>query len=162
MGIVRPHLWYHSQAEEAARFYTSLIPNSQVTRVVRAPLGVPDVEPGTAFIVDFTLDGMPVTAISAGPAFTLDESFSMMLACENQDEIDHYWHALLAGGGEPSQCGWLTDRFGLSWQVFPTSLDALLFSEDTDASARATQAMYSMQKLDLAAIQAAYGGAAVG
>ncbi len=160
MGIVRPHLWYHSQAEEAARFYASVIPNSRVDRVIPAPAGVP-VEEGTAFIVEFTLDGMPVTALSAGPGFTLDESFSMILECETQAEVDHYWDALLADGGEPSQCGWLKDRFGLSWQVIPTSLDSLLFSEDTEAAARATQAMYAMQKLDLPAIQAAYDGVPV-
>ncbi|MDM8086509.1 VOC family protein [Cellulomonas cellasea] len=157
MGIVSPHLWYHSQAEEAAQFYTSLIPNSEVTRVIKAPPGV-NVPEGTAFIVEFTLDGMPVTALSAGPAFTLDESFSMIIACESQEEVDHYWDALLADGGEPSQCGWLKDRFGLSWQVVPTALESLLFSDDTEASARATQAMYTMQKLDLPALQAAYDG----
>ncbi|MFI2755145.1 VOC family protein [Cellulomonas sp. P22] len=138
MGIVSPHLWYHSQAEEAAKFYTSLIPNSRVTRIVKAPAGVPDGAEGTPFIVDFTLDGMPVTAISAGPAFTLDESFSMMLACETQEEIDHCWDALLADGGEPSQCGWLKDRFSLSWQMFPTSLDSLLFRDDSTSWWRLT------------------------
>jgi predicted 3-demethylubiquinone-9 3-methyltransferase (glyoxalase superfamily) len=158
MGIVRPHLWYHSQALEAAEFYTSLIPNSSITSVRTAPVDMPGVAKGTPFIVEFTLDGMPVVAISAGPHLTLDEAFSFVIDCENQEEVDHYWEALIADGGEPSQCGWLKDRFGLSWQVVPRVLDSLLFAEG-EAGARATEAMLSMGKLDIAAIQAAHDGA---
>lgn len=155
MGRVRPHLWYHERADEAAAFYASVIPNSSVTRVVGAPPGVPDVEEGAPFIVEFVLDGMPVTAISAGPAFTLDEAFSMYLTCEDQAEVDHYWGALRAGGGEESQCGWLKDRYGLSWQVVPKRLMELMDDPDPARVERTIRAMLGMQKLDVAALEAA-------
>ena len=158
MGIVRPHLWYHSQAVEAAEFYTSLIPNSAITAVRTAPVDMPGVEKGAPFIVEFTLDGMAVIGLSAGPYFTLDEAFSFVVDCETQEEIDHYWEALIADGGEPSQCGWLKDKFGLSWQVVPKALDSLLAGEG-QAGIRATEAMLSMGKLDIAKIQAAHDGA---
>lgn len=157
MGIVRPHLWYHSQALEAAELYTSLIPNSSITSVRTAPVDMPGVAKGAPFIVEFTLDGMSVVGLSAGPAFTLDEAFSFVIDCESQEEVDHYWEALIADGGEPSQCGWLRDRFGVSWQVVPTVLEGLLFAEGP-AGARATEAMLSMGKLDIAALQAAHDG----
>ncbi|MFI2755139.1 VOC family protein [Cellulomonas sp. P22] len=158
MGIVRPHLWYHEHAEEAARFYVSVIPRSEITNVVTAPEGVPGTEPGSAFIVEFTLDGMPVTAISAGPSLTLNAAFSFLVECDTQDEIDHYWDALVVDGGEHGQCGWLTDRFGLSWQVAPRMLGGVLFGPDPAGAARATEAMLAMTKLDIAAVQAAYDG----
>jgi len=157
MGIVRPHLWYHSQALEAAEFYVSLIPNSQIRSVTHAPPGIPDVAEGTPFIVDFTLDGMPVQAISAGPSLTLDEAFSFIIDVETQDEIDHYWDALTADGGEPGQCGWCTDRFGLSWQVVPRVLEEYLSGSD-ERSQRATQEMLTQTKLDIARLRAAYDG----
>jgi len=157
MGIVRPHLWYHSQALEAAEFYVSLVPNSQITSVTHAPPGIPDVAEGTPFIVDFTLDGMPVQAISAGPSLTLDEAFSFIIDVETQDEIDHYWDALTADGGEPGQCGWCTDRFGLSWQVVPRVLEEYLSGSD-ERSQRATQEMLTQTKLDIARLRAAYDG----
>jgi predicted 3-demethylubiquinone-9 3-methyltransferase (glyoxalase superfamily) len=119
---------------------------------------MPGVAQGTPFVVEFVLDGMPVTGLSAGPAFTLDEAFSFVIDCETQAEVDHYWDALIADGGEPSQCGWLTDKFGVSWQVVPKVLDSLVFAEGP-AGARATEAMLSMGKLDIAAVQAAYDGA---
>ena len=158
MGIVHPHLWFHDRAEEAAQFYTSVVPNSSVTRVVTAPPGVPDVEAGAPFIVEFTLDGMPVTAISAGPAFTLDEAFSMYLTCADQEEVDHYWEALAADGGKHGPCGWLTDRFGLSWQVIPRQLDDLMSRPDADGVARATAVMMGMTKLEIEPLEAAYAG----
>ncbi|WP_149204305.1 VOC family protein [Actinotalea subterranea] len=158
MGSVRPYLWFHKDAEKAADFYVSVIPNSSVTRVVPAPPGTPDVEEDSAFLVDFVLDGMPVTAMNAGPTFTLDEAFSMCLECDGQAEVDHYWEALVAGGGEHSQCGWLKDRFGLSWQVTPKQLDEIMGGPDEAGVARAMQAMLGMQKLDIAALQAAYDG----
>ena len=158
MGIVRPHLWYHSQAAEAAELYTSLIPNSSITAVRTAPVDMPGVAKGTPFIVEFTLDGMAVVGLSAGPYFTLNEAFSFVIDCENQEEVDRYWEALIADGGEPSQCGWLKDRFGVSWQVVPRVLESLLYAEGP-AGARATEAMLSMGKLDIAKIQAAHDGA---
>ncbi len=158
MGIVRPHLWFHDSAEQAAQFYASVVPNSSVTRVVTAPAGVPDVEEGAPFIVDFTLDGMPVTALNAGSAFTLDEAFSMYLTCETQEEVDHYWDALAADGGKHGPCGWLTDRFGVSWQVVPRQLDDLMSRPDADGVARATAAMLAMTKLEIEPLEAAYAG----
>ncbi len=158
MGIVRPHLWFHDRAEEAAAFYASVIPNSAVTQVITSPPGVPDVAEGTPFIVEFTLDGMPVTAINAGSAFTLDEAFSMYLTCENQEEVDHYWEALVAGGGRHTMCGWLVDRFGLSWQVVPRQLDDLMSRPDKEGVARATAVMLQMVKLEIEPLEAAYAG----
>ncbi|NMR21164.1 VOC family protein [Cellulomonas fimi] len=158
MGIVHPHLWFAADAEKAAAFYAEVIPNSSVSRVITSPEGVPDVEPGAAFIVDLVLDGMPVTAINAGPAFRLDEAFSFYLTCETQDEVDHYWDALVADGGEHSQCGWLTDRFGVSWQVVPKQLDDMMGRPDAAGVARATAAMLRMSKLDIAELERAYAG----
>lgn len=158
MGIVRPHLWYHRDALEAAQFYVSLIPNSQITAVQHAPAGIPDVPEGTPFIVQFTLDGMRVDAISAGPAMTLTEAFSFVLDCADQAEVDRYWDALTADGGTPSQCGWCTDRFGLSWQVVPRRFEELMSGDDPAAVARTTAAMLTMTKLDVAALEAAYAG----
>ena len=155
MGTVRPHLWYHSGAEDAAAFYAATIPNSSVTKVVLAPRGVPDVEPGVPFIVEFVLDGMPVTAINAGSALTLDEAFSMYLTCESQEEVDHYWEALTADGGQESVCGWLKDRFGLSWQIVPTRLYELISDRDPARAAAATEAMMQMRKIVVADLEAA-------
>jgi predicted 3-demethylubiquinone-9 3-methyltransferase (glyoxalase superfamily) len=158
MGIVRPHLWFHDSAEQAAQFYASVVPNSEVTRVVTAPAGVPDVEEGTPFVVDFTLDGMPVTALNAGSAFTLDEAFSLYLTCETQEEVDHYWEALAADGGKHGPCGWLTDKFGVSWQVVPRQLDEMMSRPDADGVARATAAMLAMTKIEIEPLEAAYAG----
>ena len=158
MGVVRPHLWFHEHAEEAAAFYTSVVPNSAITKVTSAPGDVPGVDEGVPFIVDFTLDGMPVTAINAGPHFTLDEAFSFYLECDGQEEVDRYWDALVEGGGEHSQCGWLRDRYGLSWQVVPKELEQIMSGSDPDGVTRAMHAMLGMQKLDVAGLQAAYDG----
>lgn len=160
MGIVRPHLWYHSQAIEAAEFYTSVIPNSSITAVRKAATDMPGVRKDEAFVVEFTLDGLPVTAISAGPPFTLDEAFSFMVECADQAEVDRYWDALIADGGQPSACGWLKDKFGVSWQVVPKGLDDLVFAEGP-AGARATETMLTMGKLDIATIRAAHDGVPV-
>jgi predicted 3-demethylubiquinone-9 3-methyltransferase (glyoxalase superfamily) len=158
MGIVRPHLWFHDRAEEAAAFYASVVPNSSVTRVTHAPPGIPDMEEGAPFIVEFTLDGMPVTGLNAGPALTLDEAFSFYLTCENQEEVDHYWEALAADGGKHGPCGWLTDRFGVSWQVVPRQLDDIMSRPDAAGVARATAVMLTMTKLEIEPLEAAYAG----
>jgi predicted 3-demethylubiquinone-9 3-methyltransferase (glyoxalase superfamily) len=115
---------------------------------------------GAPFVVEFVLDGMPVTGLSAGPEFTLNEAFSFVIDCDTQEDVDHYWEALTADGGEPGPCGWLKDKFGVSWQVVPKVLDSLVFAEGP-AGARATEAMLSMGKLDIAALQAAYDGTQV-
>lgn len=160
MGTVHTHLWFEDQAEEAARFWTSIVPNSQILSVRRAPSGVPDVEEGAVFVVELDLDGHRVTALNAGPAFRLDEAFSFFLECEDQAEVDRCWDALLADGGEPSQCGWLRDRFGVAWQVVPAGLDDLVFAP-SEAGQRAMETMMGQVKLDIGAIRAAYDGVAV-
>ena len=159
MGSVRPYLWFADRAHEAAEFYASVIPNSSVTRVTPAPSGTPGAEEGAPFIVDFVLDGMPVTAMNAGPAFVLDEAFSLHLECDGQEEVDRYWEALVAGGGVHSQCGWLKDRFGVSWQVVPRQLEDIMGGPDEEGVGRAMRVMLGQQKLVIAELQAAYDGA---
>ena len=161
MGIVHTHLWFDHQAEEAAELWTSVVPNSRILTVRRAPAGVPDVQEGAAFVVELELDGHRVTALNAGPSFTLDEAFSFFLQGETQDDVDRYWDALLAGGGQPSQCGWLRDRFGVAWQVVPKGLDDLVFAPG-EAGARAMACMLGQTKLDIAEIRAAHDGALAG
>ncbi|GEA86122.1 VOC family protein [Cellulomonas cellasea] len=158
MGAVRPHLWFHDRAEEAAEFYAKTIPNTTITSVVTAPPGIPDVPEGAPFIVELVIDGMPATFLNAGPAFTLDEAFSFYLTCEDQAEVDRYWEELSADGGRTSQCGWLRDRFGVSWQVVPRQLDDVMSRPDAAGVARATAALMGMQKIDVAALEAAYSG----
>jgi len=158
MGMVRTHLWYAENGYEAAQFYVSVVPRSKITRVVHAPAGVPDVPEGAPYVVDLALDGHAVTILTAGPAFRLDEAFSFALVVETQEEVDHYWEALMADGGSPSQCGWLTDRFGVSWQVVPRALDEILSRPDAAGVHRATQAMLQMRKLEIAPLEAAYAG----
>ena len=158
MGTVHTHLWFDGQAEEAATFWTSVVPNSRILDVRRAPAGVPGVAEGAAFVVELDLDGHRVTALNAGPEFTLDEAFSFFLECETQEDVDRCWDALLAGGGAPSQCGWLRDRFGVSWQVVPKGLDDLVFAPG-EAGQRAMACMLGQVKLDIGAIRAAFDGA---
>jgi len=160
MGIVHPHLWYDDNALEAAQFYVSIFPNSSITNVLYAPADMPGVTKGDPFVVQFVLDGQPVEALSAGPTLTLNAAFSMVVDCETQEEVDRYWAALLEGGGEEVQCGWLTDRYGLSWQVVPRRLMELTLSPDADpaGAARATAVMLTQVKLDIAALEAAYRG----
>ena len=158
MGMVRTHLWFAKDGHEAAQFYVSVVPRSRITRVVEATDGIPDVAPGTPFVIELELDGHPVTILTAGPAFTLDEAFSFYLGVDTQEEVDHYWEALVAGGGEHSQCGWLKDRFGVSWQVVPRALDEILSRPDADGVQRATAAMLQMRKLEIAPLEAAYAG----
>ena len=158
MSVVRPNLWFESKAEEAAELYTSVIPNSSITTVRRAPAGVPGVDEGAAFVVELTLDGQPVTLLNAGPNFPPTEYFSFLVECDDQEQIDRYWAALTADGGEPGPCGWLKDRFGVSWQIVPKVLGNLTFAGG-EAGQRAMQAMLGMGKLDIAALQKAYDGA---
>ena len=158
LPTIRPHLWYHRDALGAAEFYTSLLPDSHIDNVVRAGAGIPDVEEGDPFVVEFTLIGMRVAALAAGPAVTINEGFSFMLEVDTQEEVDRYWDALTADGGEPGPCGWCKDRWGVSWQVVPRAVNDLTLGTD-EASARARDAMFRMQKLDIATLQAAYDGA---
>lgn len=159
MTSVRPHLWFgNNQSVEAAKFYAQHIPNSSVTKVVTAPAGVPGAAEGSDFIVEFTVAGLPVIGLNAGPTFNLDEAFSFYLSVETQDEVDRYWGLLTADGGEPGPCGWCKDRFGVSWQVIPERLDELCGDFSTDANKRAMNAMLQMGKIDVEALEQAYAG----
>lgn len=156
MPTIHPFLWFDDRAEEAANFYVSVFPNSRISEVSRYPEGSPG-PVGGVMAVAFELDGMPFLALNGGPLFKFTEAISFQIMCETQDEVDHYWNEL-GNGGEPSQCGWLKDRFGLSWQVTPTLLGRLLRGDDPQKSARAMQAMLGMRKLDCAELQRAYDG----
>lgn len=155
---VHPFLWFDSQAEQAAALYTSLLPNSRVTETRRYPDGAPDEFAGRVMSVSFELDGLPVEALNAGPQFRFTEAFSFFVSVDTQDEVDRLWDGLIAGGGEPSQCGWLKDPYGLSWQIVPRALGELLGDPDPARAQRAMQAMLGMQKLDVAALHAAADG----
>jgi predicted 3-demethylubiquinone-9 3-methyltransferase (glyoxalase superfamily) len=149
-------LWFDNQAEDAARFYVSVFPNSRITGGIE----LDDTGPGRdehATTVSFELDGRPFTALNGGPLFTHSPAISFVIACEDQAEVDHYWDRL-CDGGEESMCGWLVDRFGVSWQVVPTMLFDVLGGPDDAGRARATEAMLQMRRLDIAALQAAYDG----
>ena len=159
MPATTPCLWFDGRAEEAATFYTEVFPNSSVTGVTRYGPGTPMPE-GTALTVEFTLDGRPYTALNGGPQFTFTEAVSFQIACADQDEVDHYW-TRLTDGGEESQCGWLKDRFGLSWQVVPDELPALLADPDPQRAQRAMQALMGMRKIDVAAVRRAADDAPV-
>lgn len=154
MSKIHPFLWFDTQAEDAANFYCAIFPNSKVTKVVRNTEAAPGAT-GGVLTVEFELDGMTVVALNGGPHFKFTEAFSFTIDCETQAEVDRYWDALLQGGGAPSQCGWLKDRFGLSWQVVPTQLPKLLSDPDRGKANRAMAAMMKMAKIDLAAIEAA-------
>ncbi len=154
---VTPFLWYDTQAEAAANFYVSLFPNSRVQEVARWGEGSPYPK-GSAMSATFELDGRQYVAFNGGPHFKFTEVFSMFVNCEDQAEVDRYWTALTADGGAPSQCGWLKDKFGLSWQIVPKALGRLLSDPDAGRSKRAMQAMMKMTKLDVAVLEQAAAG----
>ena len=154
MSRISPFLWYDSEAEAAAQLYVSIFPNSKITSVARYGEARPG-KPGSAMTVRFELDGLPVTALNGGPHFKLTEAFSMSVDCADQAEVDHYWNALIEGGGRPSQCGWLKDRFGLSWQIVPRALPRLLADPDRAKAQRVMAAMMKMSKLEVAELEAA-------
>ncbi len=153
MPTITPNLWFDRQALEAAEYYVSVFPNSRIVAVSHYTDVGPG-EPGAVLTVDFELDGQRFTGINGGPHFTFDEAVSFLIECVDQDEVDRYW-AVLTDGGEESQCGWLKDRYGLSWQVVPKGFEELMASGDTDKIDRVMRAMFTMRKLDLAALQAA-------
>ena len=156
MPRITPNLWFDTQALEAAEFYVSIFPNSSIGEITHYIEGSPG-PAGTVQTVNFTLDGQPFTGINGGPQVTFSEAVSLLIDCADQAELDHYWEKL-TDGGEPVQCGWLRDRYGLSWQVVPTGWEALMNDPDPDRVARATAAMLGMVKLDIAALQAAADG----
>jgi predicted 3-demethylubiquinone-9 3-methyltransferase (glyoxalase superfamily) len=151
-------LWFDTQAEEAAKFYVSVFPNSKITKLSRYPEGLPGDRAGQVLTVEFELDGRPFSGLNGGPHFTFDEAISFQIDCKDQAEVDRYWDALLAGGGQESQCGWLKDRFGLSWQVVPTRLAELMSGPDTEKANRVAGAMMKMVKLDVAKLEQAAAG----
>jgi len=157
MQKITPFLWYSNQAEEAARFYAATFPDSRVTRVTALPSESPSGPPGSVKIVDFELFGQRFTAMSAGPLDPFNHAVSFVVNCADQAEIDRYWNALLEGG-QAEQCGWLKDRFGLSWQIVPTVLAEMMTSTDRVRSKCAADAMMKMVKIDIAALTAAYNG----
>jgi predicted 3-demethylubiquinone-9 3-methyltransferase (glyoxalase superfamily) len=158
MQHVSTCLWFNGPAKDAADFYVGLFPNSRILEVTYFPEGAP-VAAGTVLTVRLSLDGTEYLFLNGGPEYTLSSAVSLVAQCASQDEVDRLWEAL-CDGGQPVQCGWLTDRFGVSWQIVPTGMLALLFSKTNPAAAqRAFQAMMLMIKLDLPAIQRAYDGA---
>src|SRR5437588_11818351 len=148
---ITPFLWFEQQAEEAAGFYASIFPNSKVVKVVRFSAAGPG-PAGSAMTVEFQLDGQTFVALNGGPHFKFTEAVSFVVNCESQDEVDAYWEKLSAGGGEV-QCGWLKDRFGLSWQIVPTVLSELLSDPDSEKSQRVVKALMTMKKLDIRALK---------
>ncbi len=154
MPKITPYLWFDNQAEEAADFYTSVFPNSKITNVQRYGEGGPGPE-GTAMIVNFELEGQEFIALNGGPQFTFTEAVSFFTSCTTQDEVDELW-SRLTDGGEPGQCGWLKDKYGLSWQIIPTVLSDLLNDPDPEKSTRVMHAMLGMSKIDIKGLKDAY------
>jgi predicted 3-demethylubiquinone-9 3-methyltransferase (glyoxalase superfamily) len=151
-----PFLWYAKEAEEAAKFYASIFPDSRVDRVTSLQSESPSGPPGSVKVVDFTLFGQRIQAMSAGPHHDFNDAISMVVLCDDQAELDRYWNALLKGGGKPQACGWLNDRFGVRWQIVPAVLEEMMGSKDAARSKRATDAMLKMVKLDIATLEKAY------
>lgn len=156
MPSITPFLWFDGRAGEAAEFYTSLFGDSAVLGTSHNPEAAPGV-PGAVLSVEFELAGQRFTALNGGPQYTFTPAVSFMITCADQSEVDHYWDGLL-DGGEPSRCGWLTDRFGLSWQVVPQRLYELMSDPDPDKSQRVVAAMLQMIKLDVAELERAHAG----
>ena len=161
MDKITPCLWFDGQAEEAARFYTSLFPDSRIQSIDRSAADNPSGPKGSVITVEFTLAGRSYIGLNGGPDFKFNEAISLSIECDDQAEVDRYWDALIANGGEPCVCGWLKDRFGLSWQVVPRRLNEMYKSGDAAAAERAMQAMLKMTKLDIAELERAYAGQAV-
>jgi predicted 3-demethylubiquinone-9 3-methyltransferase (glyoxalase superfamily) len=151
---ITPFLWFDHQAEEAAAFYVSIFPNSRIVKVARYGEGSPG-PPGSVMTVDFQLEGQSFVALNGGPHFKFTEAISFVVNCQTQDELDTYWEKLSAGGSD-FQCGWLKDKFGLSWQVVPTALSKLLSDPDPEKSQRVMKALLTMKKLDVGALQQAF------
>jgi len=159
---ITPCLWFDTQAEEAAKFYCSVFKNSKLGKISRFPNAGQDVHhkpAGSVMTVEFELDGQPFVALNGGPQFKFDEAVSFQIYCETQKDIDHYWDSLTEGGGTEGPCGWLKDRFGLSWQVVPARIPEMMTDADPQKSARVMNAFMKMKKLDIATIERAYAGA---
>jgi predicted 3-demethylubiquinone-9 3-methyltransferase (glyoxalase superfamily) len=155
---IKPNLWFDTEAEDAAAFYTSVFENSRIVNVTRYTEAGPR-PAGTVMTVEFELDGQRFVAINGGPQFTFDEAVSFEIECETQDEIDYYWDRL-SDGGKEGPCGWLKDKYGLSWQVVPTGMEQLFADPDPERARRAMQAVLGMSKLDIATLRSAADGVA--
>jgi predicted 3-demethylubiquinone-9 3-methyltransferase (glyoxalase superfamily) len=158
MPKITPCLWFDGNAEEAALFYVSLIPDSRINGISRSPADNPSTSEGAVLMVDFTLAGQAFTGLNGGPQFPFSEAISWVIDCADQVEVDRLWDALTADGGSPGQCGWLKDRFGMSWQVVPRQLGEMLGSADADGARRAMEAMLKMSKIDIAEMRRAFEG----
>jgi len=156
MPGITPCLWFDGRAQEAAEFYTGIFPNSRIDRIDRSAADNPSVKEGEVLTVSFTLDGSRFIGLNGGPDFQFSEAISFEIECADQAEVDRYWELLAAGGGAPGPCGWLKDRFGLSWQVVPKQLNELLNSPDRDGARRAMDAMLQMGKIDVEQLRAAF------
>ena len=161
MQKITPFLWFDDQAEDAVKFYTSLFKNSKIGRIFRnteeaaEKTGGPV---GSVLTIEFEIEGQKFVALNGGPLFKFNESVSFVVNCETQEEVDYFWEKLTADGGEESQCGWLKDKFGLSWQVTPTVLIDMLHDKDPEKAERVMKAMLQMQKIEIPKLKAAYGG----
>ena len=158
MSKVTPCLWFASEAEEAANFYVTLLPESRIDTVQRNSIDSPGGNAGTVLVVEFTLGGQRFMALNGGMRMDHTHAVSFKIDCADQAEVDRLWDALLSGGGEPNRCGWLKDRYGLSWQIVPTALPKYLGGDDRAGAARAMQAMLKMVKLDIEGLRRAYEG----
>lgn len=157
MPSITPCLWFDTQAEDAAKFYTSVFPNSRILNTRHYGDAGP-MPAGTVLTVEFELDGKTFTALNGGPEFRFNEAVSFQISCKDQDEVDYYADNLTANGGEEGPCGWIKDRFGLSWQIVPEAMVELLTDPDPERASRAMAAMMKMQRLDIAALRAAADG----
>jgi predicted 3-demethylubiquinone-9 3-methyltransferase (glyoxalase superfamily) len=163
MQKITPFLWFKDNAEEAAKFYTSIFKNSKIGRILRYSEEVAEVSQsgqpaGSVLTIEFEIEGQKFVALNGGPQFKFNESISFVVNCETQKEVDYFWEKLTADGGEESQCGWLRDKFGVSWQVTPTALIDMLHDKDSEKSERVMKAMLQMQKIDIEKLEAAYQG----
>jgi predicted 3-demethylubiquinone-9 3-methyltransferase (glyoxalase superfamily) len=157
MQKITPFLWFDNQAEEAMKFYTSVFKNSKAGKVSRYGEVGPG-KPGSVLTASFELEGLEFTALNAGPQFKFTEAVSFYVNCESQEEVDYHWNKLSAGGGAESMCGWLKDKFGLSWQIIPSALPRLMSDPDREKANRVMQAMLQMRKIDVAKLEQAYAG----
>ena len=160
MTDITPCLWFDGNAEEAARFWCGLLPDSRITQIARAPIDNPSTLEGAVLTVEFELMGRPYLGLNGGPRFSFTEAVSLMVPCATQAEVDRLWTALTADGGKAVACGWLKDRFGMAWQIVPARMMEILRAGEPEGRKRAFAAMMTMTKLDLAAIERAYAGEA--
>lgn len=158
MQKIVPCLWFDGDAEEAAAFYVTLLPDSRIDRVVRSPADNPSMKKGGVLLVDFTLAGQSYTGLNGGPQYRFNEAVSFQVMCDDQAEVDRLWSAIEDNGGQPVACSWIKDRWGLAWQIVPRVMLEMLASEDGAAAERAMKAMMDMVKLDIAELERAYRG----